>query len=98
MNRYINADELKAQVMDDGMVYYPNAVRLCECIDNMPTVDVVPVVHAHWEAMNRDRMGYADRFCCSDCHCVTETPILIQGDPDYNYCPCCGARMYEETE
>lgn len=52
------------------------------CLDNTPTVDAVPVVHAKWIAQN----DALTRFMCS--HCKSENHEGFE-----TYCPKCGALM-----
>lgn len=58
-------------------------------IDNAPTEDVQPVVHAKWELVNEDENVYM----CSNCG---DEFITIDGTATENhmlYCPFCGAKM-----
>jgi len=64
-------------------------VRLLDLKELMPTVDAVPVVHAHWEG---------EEYSCSNCH-ENLNSIMdgwswfsggFNGTP---YCPYCGAKM-----
>lgn len=63
-----------------------------EEIDEMPTVDAVPVRHGMF--LGIEYGGYADgnpvycEWVCSECGCVFEDE-----EPKYRYCPNCGARM-----
>ena len=59
-------------------------LRLDDVFDELATTDVAPVVHAKW--IN------AEYETCSVCGYV------IDGDHefDFNYCPCCGAKMDKE--
>ena len=55
-------------------------------IDDMPTVDAVPVRHGKWIGKSTD----GEQFdCCSECG-------YIEWDAPNNFCPNCGAKMYEE--
>jgi hypothetical protein len=54
----------------------------CHATVTAPTIDAVPVVHAH--LINPD--PYGD---CSNCG------YLIDIRQEYNYCPNCGAKMRE---
>ncbi len=71
-----------------------------ELLDTAPTADVAPVVHAHWDGIEGD--GYAedengemqivyDVFECSHCGCEHRA----DGEPEWAFCPNCGARMEE---
>lgn len=59
--------------------------RLEDYIENAPTVDADPVVHAHW---NEDAYGF---YSCSACGYEWD-------DAEYKskYCPECGAKMDKE--
>lgn len=58
-------------------------------IENMPTADVQPVEHGHWEEHEiRGSLTQCCSVCGSDCG------VLYP----YRYCPCCGARMDGDTE
>lgn len=61
--------------------------------DYTDAADVVEVVHGHWIGIWGD--GYANGFIvyeefeCSRCGCVHHA----DGEPTWDYCPRCGARM-----
>ena len=59
-------------------------------IDNLPTIDAVPVRHGQWET-NSDR---SDTLICSVCKCGFD---MWKHDP-HNFCPNCGAKMDEVSE
>lgn len=59
-------------------------------IDNLPTIDAVPVRHGQWET-NSDR---PDTLICSVCKCGFD---MWKHDP-HNFCPNCGAKMDEVSE
>ena len=67
-------------------------------IKEFPTADVAPVVHAEWIGTWGD--GYANGFIvyeefeCSRCGCVHHA----DGEPTWDYCPHCGARMDGEEK
>lgn len=104
MGRLIDADELKRNVLKwmpkDQSDYMDSAIPPLENltvsmvmeIDDAPTVDAVPVRHAHWI-----RHEYADivdgylvpEFECSECHSWKKD--------DSDYCPDCGAKMDGEN-
>ena len=62
-----------------------------DIVQNIPTVDVVPVIHGRWvmkETMIRS--PFAKNAYCSEC--LEETGYA------YNYCPNCGADMRERKD
>lgn len=63
--------------------------RVCKDIDNEKSVDVAPVVHAHWEIVD---LGTEDGDFEATCtHCKERFLNFFQ-----DYCPHCGAKMDEE--
>ena len=54
-------------------------------IEQMPTIDAVPVVHGTWVHLANSNCD--DFYRCSECK---DTWLGIGG---YNYCPNCGAKM-----
>ena len=57
------------------------------CVDACPTVDAVPVVHGRWE--HSESMVLSAK--CSKCKgWVTKHSMC---EPDFKYCPNCGAKM-----
>lgn len=56
-------------------------------LDNMPTVDAVPVVHGRWLDSNL----WFNTVVCSECGEPVE-----DGEPKFKYCPYCGAKMDRE--
>jgi len=59
--------------------------------DNLPTVDAVPVRHGKWTRENNYGI-----WKCSECGCKVNRVNPLKGNIwNYNYCPNCGARMYE---
>ena len=91
MTRLIDADSIPWDV--EGVGEIPVITK--EEIDQMPTVDAVPVRHGKFIGTEYD--GYADGYPvyyewkCSECGCVFEDE-----EPTYKYCPNCGARMDED--
>lgn len=72
-------------------------------IEELPAADVVPVVHGEWIGTWGD--GYAEdeegnpqivyeEFECSNCR----QEHFADGEPEWDYCPQCGARMGGEDE
>ena len=95
MTRLIDADALRIVFTEKGSERVCG-VELCKAIifriDEMPTVDAVPVRHGKFIGTEYD--GYADgspvyyEWKCSECGCIFE-----DDEPTYKYCPNCGARM-----
>lgn len=77
--RLIDADKLNARLSRNGTPYF----TVCD-IDNAPTVDAAPVVHARWVYI------YWCEFKCSNCGNLSKsTPIKGKE----KYCSNCGAKM-----
>lgn len=95
--RSIDADYLKTKV---HRVYgYPGRVLESD-IDGAPTLDVMPVVHAHWipECPNKCN-GKAYKHTCSECgKSVYDERQVSVDEMEYYFCPHCGAKMDEEQE
>ena len=67
-------------------------------IDAQPTIDAVPVAHAHWipEYPNK-RTGKAYWHKCSECgRSVFDNRQVSIDEMGYAFCPHCGAKMDEE--
>ena len=54
-------------------------------VENLPALDVAPVVHARWDIKYNSKR----RVWCSVCDHVRDIYTQI----GWNYCPNCGARM-----
>ena len=92
MSRYIDADAYFNLIV--------NAKSAMFCIDklhSMPTADVVPVKHGHWE-----RIPNTPTWKCSICGYEITGFIDRDGltpiDCKVNYCSRCGSLMDEVTE
>lgn len=83
--------------MEDAWAYCTQKLRA------LPSADVAPVVHGKWIGIWGD--GYAEtddgsveivyeEFECSNCGCVHHS----DGEPVWDYCPECGARMDGDEE
>lgn len=73
------------------------AEGFCEAyrvIQNMPTIDAVPVVHGRWE-YSAQTIHTQSLMRCSICGWWTLDPSV---DGAYHYCPHCGAKMNSEEE
>ena len=84
--RLIDADALKREITDSGEdSTIANYVRhvLRETLDNVPTINAVPVRHGRWLRM--DEAPEWDQRRCSECGDISCC--------QRNYCPNCGAKM-----
>lgn len=99
MKDYISRAEAINEIMNDMVenatpddkLYNTGLHRAMSRIDNIPTADVVPVVHGKWEEF--DELYGDTTYKCSVCG---EPWTLIDGTPQDNnmhYCPNCGAKM-----
>ena len=61
-------------------------------VNNAPTLDVKPVVHAHWVPCEDE---YEDEYKCSACG-GTQFFAMTPQNEGWEYCPKCGAKMDEE--
>ena len=59
--------------------------KLAYCIDNVPAVDAVEVVHAEWGEIYTCHGERLWGYKCSQCE--------VDNSKKSNYCPNCGAKM-----
>ena len=73
----------------------------------VPTVDTVPVVHAHWDCIENvfSYEGTFDAYECSHCHksflddlCENNGSEMVDAREDFKFCPFCGAKMDEAEQ
>ena len=113
MSKYIDADKIEkfANSLDPlSESRLMNALHIIAT--QIPTEDVAPVIHAHWE-WNDDERGWIDwkdtagddrsGWRCSHCKELLVDMVGGQWDeieepPQLNYCPSCGAKMDEEKQ
>ena len=90
--RLIDADKIrwKSYPNDYGETN-DDYVEKCD-IDNMPTVDAVPVVYGRWDDSGRYTFPSGSTAVrCTNCGCaLTESEYHLN---NWNYCPVCGAKM-----
>jgi rubrerythrin len=64
------------------------ALKYCKSIAvTLPTADVVEVRHGEWREANKQY----PRYVCTACN-------HLFNNKNYNYCPCCGAKMDGERK
>ena len=62
---------------------------------NIPPADVAPVRHGRWKPF--DRTWGRSVFTCTECGDAMDVPTEM-GEPIFDYCPNCGARMDGEED
>lgn len=82
-------------------------------LDDYPEADVAPVLHAHWIDKEEKICGYIPNILrvCSNCDTEYESTFMAAccafipsdafgagDDTKFPKCPCCGAKMDEETK
>lgn len=83
----IKIQKIKAEALEHG--FAPESICgdiLLNFLDNAPTIEAKPVVHAHWKYYKSASIEF---FQCSRCG----EPVVSD---EYSYCPHCGAQMDEE--
>ena len=110
--RLIDADEFieycrKGLKDMSAIPYYKDDIKamtevtksFVEDIEEQPTVDAAPVVHAHWipeYLLCNPRTGKAYRYNCSKCGKGVYSPRQLSvSELGYDFCPHCGAKMDE---
>lgn len=96
MSRLIDADaitssnELAKKIVSYNLTPYLKVDDLLEFVDNLPTIEAVPVAHGKW----KPKYGSEDDvyWYCSKCR--KEVLYDIHGYQEItDFCPYCGARM-----
>ena len=71
---------------------------LFDSLNNIPSADVAPVRHGHWDVREpmpmhdiKGNLSWGNWYVCTGCGFAT---TAIEGHiTQYKYCPSCGARM-----
>ena len=93
IDRKAAIDEAYAVIVDDA-VY--DVVQV-ETLEGLPSADVQPVRHGHWQITD----AYPHNVYCSECHkrfAQTHWVVWEDGSLPKRYCPNCGARMDGEQD
>ena len=96
MTEYITKERAQDLVVTAAQGNSSRLACMLSKLEDEPPADVAPVVHGHWIGIWGD--GYANGFIvyeefeCSRCGCVHHA----DGEPTWDYCPQCGARMEGE--
>ena len=94
--RLIDAEALKtriqkieAEALEHGFAPEYVCVDLfLDFLDNAPTIEAKPVVHAHWK-----KPTYISGKVFNICHCSACEGIPCGIDENTKFCPNCGAQM-----
>ena len=93
--RLIDADEMSKRYTHDGISHPYDATDLDDMLAEMPTVDAVPRVSAHWRTLKDGSLE------CTNCFGIAPHDENYNGDIICNYetdyCPWCGAKMEADT-
>lgn len=91
--RLVDADKIEPheqlESLGNGQYEYVR-VAYMDDIDDMPTVDAVPVRHGRW-IMAEGELAFWDE--CSECG-----KKILHRTPYYDFCPNCGADMRKGGE
>ena len=108
MTRYIDAERYKKKLLnwvkdcdqeDTEQVHVGQVIEDCAySIDDEPSADVTPVIHAHW--IKEKKVFGQSAWRCTHCgnSLKVRNDTFNAGRGECNYCPNCGAKMDEKTE
>lgn len=90
MSRYIDAELIEKHIKREDH-YTPDErwrpeSEFAALVDNIPTADVVEVVHGEWSHLG------GDEWCCTNCGEVIHTEGSWE-KPEKKFCHECGAKM-----
>ena len=92
MNKYINADNLKQQMIKYGWKHPDSTVH--EFVDDMPAADVRENIHGEW--IEGDELLFCGETCTTGDKCSV-CGRTAMGYP-WHFCPNCGADMRGKAE
>lgn len=86
MTEYIEKEKLKEALCPYSDTNYAQDMEtILRIVDELPAVDVAPVVHGYWI----EHIDSYENYCeCSVCHYSPDSPL-----DETPYCPHCGAKM-----
>ena len=99
--RYV--DEMSKHFCTKDNYYYDALMDAEDAIDDLPSADVAPVRHGHWDVREptpmhdiKGNLSWGNWYVCTGCGFAT---TAIEGHiTQYKYCPSCGARMDGEDD
>lgn len=84
MSDYIDRRDVLRKIKDKCCCGAWDKMHLCDAIMNIHAVDVAPVQHGTWDAVNGTKTRRECSFCGWD---------VPEYGKFYAYCPNCGAKM-----
>ena len=96
-------DEMSKHLSTKDIDYYDALIDAEDAIDDLPSADVAPVRHGHWDVREpmpmhdiKGNLSWGNWYVCTGCGFAT---TAIEGHiTQYKYCPNCGAKMDEEVD
>ena len=97
--RLIDADSIPYLSEDIG---HKDEIGICrknivqvttkDTVDNVPTIDARPIIHAKWKRFAMSTIA----FECSNCKVICQNAYSLETSKNnFNFCPNCGAQMAE---
>ena len=88
--KYIRADLFMNRIAGKNLL---TSEEIKFALEQEPSEDVKPVVHAHWIAKCNPEELDSGTYCrCSNCGASAPIGFTF----DWDFCPYCGAKMDEE--
>ena len=84
--RLIDANPIVERFSHYGWGGETDGEIVLEAVEDAPTVEAAPVVHGRWE------WDTEDIYRCSNCYEKSHVKEVM-GQPAWDYCPNCGAKM-----
>ena len=97
MPRYIDADDLRDNVLNDNTYDNDTVNYYLGWIDDAPTADVVPVARGEWILVGTNEHDY-ETSVEEKCSLCGRYVYRYDTQPQDNFCPNCGAKMDKEDE
>lgn len=82
---------LEKVTVTEGITFETGFKQILTDIKNQPTVEAKPVVHGEW------KYDWLGEYICSNCY-ERVTVKEVMGEPAWDWCPACGARMVKDNE
>ena len=96
MPRYIDADDLRDNVLNDNTYDNDTVNYYLGWIDDAPAADVVPVVRGEWILVGTNGHDY-ETSVEEECSLCGRYVYRYDTQPQDNFCPNCGADMRGAT-